>query len=126
MLKQIRGSDLVDAVRVVACGQSLLDPHAASKAIARLRDKADRHDQLAGLTARERKILELIGDGLTNRQIGERLSVSVKTVKNYVSILFVKLGMKQRTQAAAYAARVFDGRVFELSRDTKDPQHEAP
>ena len=76
-------------------------------------DEADRHDPLAGLTGRERKILELIGDGLTNRQIGERLSVSVKTVKNYVSVLFVKLGMKQRTQAAAYAARVFDGRTFE-------------
>jgi DNA-binding CsgD family transcriptional regulator len=81
--------------------------------MARLGDEADRDDPLAGLTGRERKILELIGDGLTNRQIGERLSVSVKTVKNYVSILFVKLGMKQRTQAAAYAARVFDGRTFE-------------
>ena len=71
--------------------------------------KADGHDRLAGLTARERKVLELIGDGLTNRQIGERLSVSEKTVKNYVSVLFVKLEMKQRTQAAAYAARVFGG-----------------
>lgn len=87
--------------------------------MARLRDEADRHDPLAGLTARERKILELIGDGLTNRQIGERLSVSVKTVKNYVSVLFVKLGMKRRTQAAAYAARTFDGRRFELSQDMK-------
>ena len=107
VLKQIRGSDLVGAVRVVASGRSLLDPRAASKAMARLRDEADRRDRLAGLTARERKILELIGDGLTNRQIGERLSVSVKTVKNYVSTLFAKLGMKQRTQAAAYAARTF-------------------
>ena len=119
VLKQIRGSDLVGAVRMVASGQSLLDPHAASKAMARLLDEADRHDRLAGLTARERKILELIGNGLTNRQIGERLSVSVKTVKNYVSVLFVKLGMEQRTQAAAYAARTFDGRTSELSHDMR-------
>jgi DNA-binding NarL/FixJ family response regulator len=119
VLKQIRGCDLVGAVRMVASGQSLLDPRAASQAMARLRDEADRHDPLAGLTGRERKILELIGDGLTNRQIGERLSVSVKTVKNYVSILFVKLGMKQRTQAAAYAARVFDGRRSGLSQDMR-------
>lgn len=119
VLKQVRGSDLVGAVRMAASGRSLLDPRAASKAMARLRDEADRHDPLAVLTARERKILELIGDGLTNRQIGERLSVSVKTVKNYVSMLFVKLGMKQRTQAAAYAARVFDGRTFELSQDMR-------
>ena len=121
VLKQIRGSDLVGAVRMVASGRSLLDPRAASKAMARLRDEADRRDPLAlaGLTARERKILELIGDGLTNRQIGERLSISVKTVKNYVSTLFVKLGMKRRTQAAAYAARTFGGRTFELSQDMR-------
>ncbi len=114
VLKQIRGCDLVGAVRLVASGQSLLDPRAAGQVMARLRDEAGRRDRL---TARERKILELIGDGLTNRQIGERLSVSVKTVKNYVSTLFVKLGMEQRTQAAAYAARTFGGRRFELSQD---------
>ena len=117
VLKQIRGSDLVGAVRMVASGQSLLDARAASQVMARLRDEADRHDPLAGLTVRERKVLELIGEGLTNRQIGERLFVSVKTVKHYVTALFVKLGMEQRTQAAAYAARVFDGRRFELSQD---------
>jgi two-component system, NarL family, response regulator DevR len=126
VLKQVRGSDLVGAVRVVASGRSLLDPRAAGKVMARLRDEAARHDRLGGLTARERKILELIGDGLTNRQIGERLSVSVKTVKNYVSVLFVKLGMEQRTQAAAYAARVFDGRTSGLSQDIRDHQPEAP
>ena len=115
VLKQVRGSDLVGAVRMAASGRSLLDPRAASQAMARLRDEADRHDSLSGLTARERKVLELIGDGLTNRQIGERLSVSVKTVKNCVSVLFVKLGMEQRTQAAAYAARIFDGRKLESS-----------
>ena len=108
VLKQIRGSDLVGAVRVVASGQSLLDPHAAGKVMARLRDEADRRDRLARLTARERQVLELIGDGLTNRQIGERLSVAEKTVKHYVSVLFVKLGMEQRTRAAAYAARAFE------------------
>ena len=110
VLKQIRGSDLVGAVRVVASGRSLLDPRAAGQVMARLRDEANGYDRLAGLTARERQVLELIGDGLTNRQIGERLSVSVKTVKNYVSVLLVKLSMKQRTQAAAYAARTFAGR----------------
>ena len=119
VLKQIRGCDLVGAVRMVASGQSLLDPRAASRVMARLRDQANGYDRLAGLTARERKVLELIGDGLTNRQIGERLSVSVKTVKNYVSVLFVKLGMEQRTQAAAYAARIFNGRRLELSQDMK-------
>ncbi len=119
LLKQIRGCDLVGAVRIVASGRSLLDPRAASNAMARLRDEAARRDRLGGLTARERTILELIGDGLTNRQIGERMSVSVKTVKNYVSVLFVKLGMEQRTQAAAYAARVFDGRTPGLSQDVR-------
>ena len=119
VLKQIRGCDLAGAVRMVASGQSLLDSRAASRAMARLRDDAARYDRLGGLTARERKVLELIGDGLTNRQIGERLSVSVKTVKNYVSVLFVKLGMEQRTQAAAYAARVFDGRTSGLSQDVR-------
>jgi DNA-binding NarL/FixJ family response regulator len=100
VLKQIRGSDLVGAVRMVASGQSLLDARAASQVMARLRDEADRHDPLAGLTVRERKVLELIGEGLTNRQIGERLFVSVKTVKHYVTALFVKLGMEQRTQGS--------------------------
>ena len=119
VLKEIRGSELVGAVRIVASGRSLLDPRAAGKVMARLRDDAARHDRLGELTARERKILELIGDGLTNRQIGERLSVSVKTVKKYVSVLFLKLGMEQRTQAAAYAARVFDGRTPGLSQDMR-------
>ena len=115
VLKQVRGCDLVGAVRVAASGRSLLDPRAAGQAMAGLRDGANGRDRLAGLTGRERKVLELIGDGLTNRQIGERLSVSEKTVKNHVSVLFVKLGMEQRTQAAAYAARVFGGRKLESS-----------
>jgi DNA-binding NarL/FixJ family response regulator len=75
--------------------------------MARLRDQSAKSDPLAGLSAQERKILELIGEGLTNRQIGERMFLAEKTVKNYVSALFAKLGMQRRTQAAAYAARVF-------------------
>jgi DNA-binding NarL/FixJ family response regulator len=108
VLKQIRGSDLVGAVRTVAAGESTLDPDAASKVMARMRDQASKTDPLAGLTPQERKILELIGEGLTNRQIGERMYLAEKTVKNYVSALFAKLGMERRTQAAAYATRVFD------------------
>jgi len=108
VLKQIRGTDLVGAVRTVASGRSLLDPEAASRVMARMRDQSRRSDPLAGLTGQERKILELIGEGLTNRQIGERLFLAEKTVKNYVSALFAKLGMERRTQAAAYAARLFD------------------
>jgi len=108
VLKQIRGTDLVGAVRTVAAGQSLLDPQAASRVMARMRDRARRNDPLAGLTEQERRILELIGEGLTNRQIGERMFLAEKTVKNYVSALFAKLGMERRTQAAAYAARVFE------------------
>jgi DNA-binding NarL/FixJ family response regulator len=108
VIKQIRGSDLVGAVRTVAAGQSMLDPQAASQLMARLRDRTAKADPLAALTGQERRILELIGEGLTNRQIGERMFLAEKTVKNYTSALFVKLGMSRRTQAAAYAARVFD------------------
>jgi DNA-binding NarL/FixJ family response regulator len=107
VLKQIRGTDLVGAVRTVATGQSMLDPRAASQVMERLRDQSRKQDPLAELTGQERKILELIGDGLTNRQIGERMFLAEKTVKNYVSALFAKLGMERRTQAAAYAARIF-------------------
>src|ERR1700752_1258834 len=107
-LKQIRGRALVGAVRTVASGESMLDPEAASKVMARMREQATKSDPLAGLTPQERKILELIGEGLTNRQIGQRMYLAEKTVKNYVSALFAKLGMERRTQAAAYASRIFD------------------
>jgi two-component system, NarL family, response regulator DevR len=106
VLKQIRGTDLVGAVRTVASGQSMLDPRAASQVMERLRSDARHPDPLAGLSGQERRILELIGEGLTNRQIGERMFLAEKTVKNYVSSLFAKLGMQRRTQAAAYAARL--------------------
>ncbi len=107
VLKQIHGTDLIGAVRTVAAGQSMLDPRAASKLMARMRNAATKRDPLEGLTGQERRILELIGEGLTNRQIGERMYLAEKTVKNYVSVLFQKLGMERRTQAAAYAAHIF-------------------
>jgi DNA-binding NarL/FixJ family response regulator len=111
VLKQVRGSDLAGAVRTVASGQSLLHPCAASQQMARLLDGSGRPGPLAGLTPHERTVLMLIGEGLTNRQIGERLFIAEKTVKTYVSAMFRKLGLEQRTAAAAYVARIFDGRT---------------
>ena len=98
---------LFDAIRTVASGQSMLDPEAASRVMRQMRDQAARADPLAALTGQERRVLELIGEGLTNRQIGEQMFLAEKTVKNYASALFAKLGMERRTQAAAYAARIF-------------------
>jgi len=118
VLKQIRGTDLVGAVRTVASGESMLDPEAASRVMKRMREQAPRTDPLAGLTGQERRILELIGEGLTNRQIGERMFLAEKTVKNYVSALFAKMGMERRTQAAAYAARAF------AEEQHSDPEHQ--
>ncbi|GAA3162690.1 response regulator transcription factor [Planomonospora alba] len=106
VLKQIHGSDLVGAVRTVASGQSLLDPQTTASMLARLRDQESRKDPLAALSAQERQILDLIGEGLTNRQIGERMFLAEKTVKNYVSNLLGKLDMQRRTQAAALVTRL--------------------
>ncbi|MFI6604616.1 response regulator [Nonomuraea sp. NPDC050536] len=106
VLKQIHGSDLVGAVRTVACGQSLLDPQTTAAMLTRLREQATRKDPLAALSEQEKHILELIGEGLTNRQIGEKMFLAEKTVKNYVSNLLAKLNMQRRTQAAALAARL--------------------
>jgi DNA-binding NarL/FixJ family response regulator len=106
VLKQIHGSDLVGAVRTVASGQSLLDPQTTASMLQRLRDRAARQDPLAALSDQERNILDLIGEGLTNRQIGERMFLAEKTVKNYVSNLLSKLNMQRRTQAAALSARL--------------------
>jgi two-component system, NarL family, response regulator DevR len=106
LLKEIRGTSLVDAVRQVAAGKSLLDPSVTGRLLTRLRDGAPQDPRLASLTEREREILALIADGLTNRQIGERLFLAEKTVKNYVSALLAKLGMQRRTQAAVYGAEV--------------------
>jgi len=107
VLKQVRGSDLVGAVRIAASGQSLLPRRAASQVMARLLDGPDKPDPLGRLTPHEYSVLSLIGEGLTNRQIGERLFISEKTVKTYVSTMFRKLGLEQRTAAAAYATRTF-------------------
>ena len=102
VLKQIRGSDLVDAIRRVAAGESLLDPAATARVLERLRTPAE--DPLAVLSGQERRILELITAGMTNRQIGEEMFLAEKTVKNYVSHVLAKLGMQRRTEAAAYGA----------------------
>jgi DNA-binding NarL/FixJ family response regulator len=106
VLKQIHGSDLVGAVRTVAAGQSLLDPRTTAAMLQRLRDQATKKDPLAVLSEQERHILDLIGEGLTNRQIGERMFLAEKTVKNYVSNLLAKLNMQRRTQVAALSARM--------------------
>ena len=106
MLKQVRGNDLVDAVRRVAQGQSLLDPGVTARVLQRLRTPQAPEDDLSGLTDQERRILDLIAEGLTNRQIGERMFLAEKTVKNYVSNVLMKLGMSRRSEAAAYAARL--------------------
>lgn len=104
LLKQIEGSSLVDAIRQVAAGRSLLDPAMTHKLLERLRHPVEPDPVAASLTARERDILGLIAEGYTNRQIGERLFLAEKTVKNYVSALLTKLGMQRRTQAAVYGA----------------------
>ncbi|MFM2437278.1 MAG: hypothetical protein RLZ55_84, partial [Actinomycetota bacterium] len=109
-LKDIRGHDLVGAIRNVASGRSLLDPVATARVLARLRGTSEPDERLANLTAQERRILDLIGEGLTNRQIGDRLHLAEKTVKNYVSSLLAKLGMARRTQAAAYVVRIQEHR----------------
>ena len=104
LLKQVRGQDLVQAVREVAAGRSLLDPVTTAHVLERMR-RPEPTDDLAGLTEQERKVLTLIGDGLTNRQIAERLFLAEKTVKNYVTAVLSKLGMERRTQAAAWVAK---------------------
>ena len=109
VLKQVRGTDLVDGIRRVARGESLLDPRVTARVLERVRHK-DEPEELASLTNQERRILELIAEGLTNRQIGERMYLAEKTVKNYVSNLLAKLGMSRRTEAAVYAARLAERR----------------
>jgi two-component system, NarL family, response regulator DevR len=107
-LKQIRGNDLVEAVRKLAGGALLLDQATVRLALARLRESGD--GALGDLTEQERRIFELIGAGLSNRQIAEELYLAEKTVKNYVSNLLAKLGMARRTEAAAFAARLDERR----------------
>jgi two-component system response regulator DevR len=106
VLKQIRGTDLVDAIRRVAAGQSLLDPAVTQRVLERIRNGVEQPRELAELTDREREILELVAEGLTNRDIAGRLFLAEKTVKNYVSSLLAKLGLERRTQAAVLATRL--------------------
>ena len=110
VLKQIRGSDLVNAVRRVAAGESLLDPAITARVLDRLRTPTPTIDPLEVLSPQERRILDLITEGKTNRQIGEVMFLAEKTVKNYVSNLLSKLGMERRAEAAAFAARLSERR----------------
>ena len=109
LLKDIKGTDLLDAVRRVARGESLLDPTLTGKVLERLRQGDEEDPRLASLSDQERRILELIADGLTNRQIAEQMHLAEKTVKNYVSNLLSKLGMQRRTEAAVFYTQVDRG-----------------
>ena len=106
VLKQIRGTDLVDGIRRVAAGQSLLDPAVTQRVLERIRHGVEQPRELASLTDQERKILEYVAEGLTNREIAARMFLAEKTVKNYVSSLLAKLGLERRTQAAVLATRL--------------------
>jgi len=108
VLKQVGGNSLVDDVRRVAGGESLLDPALTDRVLRRLRDGPEEEPLLASLTRQERRILDLIAEGKTNRQIAEDMYLAEKTVKNYVSNLLTKLGMERRTQAASYATRIHE------------------
>ncbi len=107
ILKQVRGTDIVDAVRRVAAGESLLDPDLVERMVARFRED---EEALSVLSPQERRILVLIGEGRTNRQIGDEMDLAEKTVKNYVSNVLTKMGMSRRTEVAAYAARLDERR----------------
>jgi len=106
VLKQIRSSELVDAIRTVASGKSLLDPQLTQKVLERLRHGDEDDERLKHLTAQERRILGYLADGLTNRQIADEMFLAEKTVKNYMSNLLAKMGVSRRTEAAVYAARL--------------------
>ena len=109
VLKQIRGTDLVDAVRRVAAGQSLLDPAVTARVLERIRTGIEEPRELKSLTDQERRILEYIAEGLTNHEIAQRMYLADKTVKNYVSSVLAKLGLERRTQAAVLATRLLGG-----------------
>jgi two-component system response regulator DevR len=105
VLKQVKGNDIVNAVRQVGAGRSLLDATMTSRVMERLRNGSAEDPRLAGLSGQERRILELLAEGKTNRQIAAEMFLAEKTVKNYVSNLLTKMGMSRRTEAAVYAAR---------------------
>jgi two-component system response regulator DevR len=105
ILKQVRGNDFVDTVRRVAAGQSTLDPSVTARVLERVRSGPPKDKELDALTTQEQKILDLIGQGMTNRQIAESMFLAEKTVKNYVSSMLAKLGLTSRTQAAIFATK---------------------
>jgi two-component system, NarL family, response regulator DevR len=111
VLKQIRGTDLLDAVRRVAAGQSLLDPAVTARVLDRIRNGAAQPDELKALTDQERKILEYVAQGLTNHEIAQKMFLADKTVKNYVSSMLAKLGLERRTQAAVLATKLLGNRA---------------
>ncbi|HKJ11393.1 MAG TPA: response regulator transcription factor [Ornithinimicrobium sp.] len=106
VLKQISGSGLVEGIRQVAAGRSLLEPASVAQVLQRMRGEDPARHQLELLSPQERRVLGLITEGLTNRQIGERLNLAEKTIKNYVSSVLSKLGLERRTQAAVLGTRL--------------------
>ena len=106
MLKQIRGKELLDAVKRVAAGESLLDPAITGRVLQRLRTPSEEDERLSRLTPQERRILHYIADGMTNRQIASEMYLAEKTIKNYVSNMLGKLGMERRTEAAVFATKL--------------------
>ncbi|ORB28616.1 response regulator [Mycolicibacterium parafortuitum] len=106
VIKDIRGMELAKAIKDVGAGRSLLDNRAVKALMSKLRTAPEHDDPLAGLSEQERVLLDLLGEGLTNRQIAERMFLAEKTIKNYVSRLLAKLGMERRTQAAAFVSRL--------------------
>lgn len=110
VIKDIKGMELTHAIKEVAAGHSLLDNRAAAVLMAKLREAAEHSDPLSGLTDQEKVLLELVGEGLTNRQIAQRMFLAERTVKNYVSRLLTKLGMERRTQAAVFISRLDQSR----------------
>jgi two-component system response regulator DevR len=116
LLKEVRAADLVASVRRIAAGESLLDAHATARVIDRLRNPPPEDRRLAALSPQERRILGLLAEGMTNRQIAQEMYLAEKTVKNYVSNLLMKLGMHRRTEAAVYAARLAERRSPDVHR----------
>lgn len=110
VLKQVRGAELIDGIRRVAAGQSLLDPSVTTRVLERLRKAPEEDERFADLSDQERKILALLAEGMSNREIAAALFLAEKTVKNYVSNLLAKMGMQRRTEAAVYAARLAERR----------------
>jgi two-component system, NarL family, response regulator DevR len=117
VLKQVGGLDLIETIRRVGAGESLLDPSLTERVLDRLRDGPRLDPRLASLTPQERRILDLIAEGYTNREIADAMFLAEKTVKNYVSNLLAKLGMDRRTQAATFAARLDERSTFEIHSD---------